>query len=250
MLSNACCTLVARAIRQARDDRARGKHLRIGRQHRRRHRAAGREPGDEHAAAVDAMRADRLLDHLADRERLAAIARSVAGQKPVEAGLRIVRGRLLGQQQHEAVSIRERGPARAEIVARGRLRAAVQHDDQRGRGLQLLRRVGEHAQRARVGTEAGQLGQMARCGCLHTRRPIDCGGSAARSTNAGGSGRAPRCVCPSLRTRCSLFCGPNARPADWLLRCNADCCNAIYMRCAADCHPVAKNRWVNQTRRG
>ena len=69
--------IARRAVWQARDDRAGREHLRIGRQHGRRHRAAGREPGDEDAPAVDVVGADGLLDHLADRQHLAAIARGV-----------------------------------------------------------------------------------------------------------------------------------------------------------------------------
>src|SRR5215212_3079694 len=108
------------AIGQPGDDRARGKHLRIGRQHYVGHRATGREPGDVHTRAVDTVRTNRFLDHLADRERLAPVAPRIARYEPVEAGVRIVRGRLFREQQDETVAVRQRRPTRTEIVTRGR----------------------------------------------------------------------------------------------------------------------------------
>ena len=94
---------------------------------------------------------------LADRHRLASPALDVAGAKPVEAVIRIVRALLLRQQEHEAVAIGERRPAGAEIVARRRLRTAVQDDHQRR--LRVRRHVFEHAQRAGIGAETCHLGQ-------------------------------------------------------------------------------------------
>ena len=156
-----CLLHIARSpIRQSRDDRAGREHLRIRGEHRGRHRAAGGEPGDENLAAIDAVRANRLLDHLADRERLAAAARGVTRQEPVEAGLGIVGLRLLRQQQDETVSLSKRRPSGAEIVACGRLGAAVQNDDQCRRRAELFRNVGEHPQRAGIRSETRQLGEV------------------------------------------------------------------------------------------
>src|SRR4051794_21674830 len=49
-------------IWQSRDDRARREDLRIRREHRGRHRATGGESRDENLAAIDTVRANRLLD--------------------------------------------------------------------------------------------------------------------------------------------------------------------------------------------
>jgi hypothetical protein len=56
------------------------------------------------------------------------------------------------------MAIGERRPAGAEIVARRRLRTAVQDDHQRR--LRVRRHVFEHAQRAGIGAETCHLGQM------------------------------------------------------------------------------------------
>ena len=64
------------------------------------------------------------------------IARDVFRIEPVEAALRVVRSLLLRHQQGKAVTLRQRRPAGAEIVTSGGLAAAMQNDDQRGRGLQ------------------------------------------------------------------------------------------------------------------
>ena len=148
-------------IGQACDDGTAGEHLRIGRQHGRCHRSAGGKAGDEDAAAVDAMPSNGMLDHLADRMRLAVVAFDVAGLKPVEAALGIVGLLLLGIEQDEAVAIGQRGPARAVIVAGGRLRAAMEnHHEGRGGG-DAVRHIGQHAQIARIGAEAGGLRESA-----------------------------------------------------------------------------------------
>ena len=56
------------------------------------------------------------------------------------------------------MAIGERRPAGAEIVARRRLRTAVQDDHQRR--LRVRRHVFEHAQRGGIGAETCHLGQM------------------------------------------------------------------------------------------
>src|SRR6185312_6018260 len=58
-----------------------------------------------------------------------------------------------GQQERKAVMFRQRRPAGAVVVAGCGLAAAMQHDDQRARLLQLLGYEGEHAQRTGVRSE-------------------------------------------------------------------------------------------------
>ena len=132
MLSNASCTLVAAAVRQAGDDRAAGEHLRIRRQHRRRHRAAGGQTGDEDALD-DRCRAPRSVARSSAGSRAPRRGRAAvsAGRNQLKQVLRIVGALLLREQQREAVPVGKRRPARAKVVAGGRLRAAVQHDDER-----------------------------------------------------------------------------------------------------------------------
>ena len=97
---------------------------------------------------------DHALDHLADRERLALIALAVPGSKPVETALRIFGLLLLRKEQGETISVGEGRPACAVVIARCRLKAAMENDDQ-GRGAWQLRwHIGEHAQMTRVGSEA------------------------------------------------------------------------------------------------
>jgi hypothetical protein len=150
------------AVGQAGDDRAAGEDLGIGREHDRGHGAAGGQPGDEDAAAVDRMRGDHALDHRMDRRRLAEAALRVAAREPVEAGLRVVLALLLREEQREAMAIGEARPAGAVIVAGRRLRAAVQDDDERRSLRQRLRHVFEHAQIAGIGAEALDLAQPVR----------------------------------------------------------------------------------------
>ncbi len=145
------------AIGQARNDRARREDFRIGREHHRRHAATGGQAGDEDASGIYAMCPDHVRDHLADRLRLAAAARRVFRAEPVEAGVAVVDALLLGHQQREAIMLGQRRPTRAEIVSRRRLAAAMQHDDERTRLLQLLRHEREHAQGTGVAAEAGDL---------------------------------------------------------------------------------------------
>jgi hypothetical protein len=147
------------AIGQACDHRAGREDVRIGREHHRRHAAAGGEAGDEDAPGIDAVRLDHMRDHLADRARLAAVARGVFRIEPVEAGVAVVDALLLGHQQREAVVPCERRPARAEIVSSCGLAAAMQHDDERARHLQLRRREREHAKIAGIVTEVRDFRQ-------------------------------------------------------------------------------------------
>ena len=171
-----------------------------------------------HGWDLGVVRPDGFLDHLPDRERLAAAARSVAGQKPVEAGLRIVRGRLLRQQHDETVPLRKSRPARAEIVTRGGLRAAVQHDDQRRRASEAFRHVCEHAQRAGIRTEAGQLGEMRRG---RRRRVFGGGRLQQRRPMAAVAGQGRECWSKFAQALLPLFgesC--NASHGHWLLHCD------------------------------
>jgi len=71
-------------------------------------------------------------DHLADGESLAAVARPILGLEPVEAGPQVVGPLLLHEDQREAMAFCERRPARTRVIARRRLRASVQ-DENEGR---------------------------------------------------------------------------------------------------------------------
>ena len=152
-----------RPVGEAGNDRAAREDLRIGRQHHGRHGAAGGKAGDEDAAAVEPRVGHGTLDHLADGERLALAAGNVAGQEPVEADVRVVGALLLGQEQGKAVALGERRPAGAVLIAVGRLRAAVQDDDERSAFRAALRHVGEHAQGARIGAEIRRFSEPGSC---------------------------------------------------------------------------------------
>src|SRR5438067_1669815 len=71
------------------------------------------------------------VDHLLDGQRLAAAARLVAGEEPVEALVQIVARLLLRQQQGEAVGVRPLGPTCLVVVRGGGLCAPVQRYDER-----------------------------------------------------------------------------------------------------------------------
>ena len=64
---------------KSRDDCPASEDVGIGRQHDGRHRSARRQPGDEDALRVNAIAFDHMLDHLADRARLARPRRASAG---------------------------------------------------------------------------------------------------------------------------------------------------------------------------
>ena len=149
------------AVRQARDHRAAGEDVRISREHRRRHRAARRQTGDEDPRTVDVMAARHVLDHLPDRADLAAVAADVVRREPVEAGVGIVGAGLLRQQQREAVTLRQRAPAGADLIAGGILGAAVQDHDQGQLLGDPLRDEREHPQVPGIGAKRGGLGEPA-----------------------------------------------------------------------------------------
>ena len=163
--------VAGRAVGQARDDGAAGEHLRIAGQHRRGHRAARRQPGDEHAAAVDAVIAHHPIHHGADRGGFAAVAPGVAGLEPVEAAVRIVRPLLLGKQQRKAITLGQRRPSGAVVVARRGLAAAMQHHDQRAGLGQRRRDVGEHPQVAGIGRKVANLDKRRARGPPAASRP-------------------------------------------------------------------------------
>ena len=150
--------------RQARNHRASREDIRIGRQQGRRHGTARRQAGHEDAARIDAMHMREMRDHGGDRACFPAVARRVALGEPVETMLRIVAARLLGQAQDEAVTRGQTRPAGAEIIVLRRLPAAVQHDDQRRTGRQLLRDMDQHTQLARIGTEIANFNELGRIG--------------------------------------------------------------------------------------
>ena len=146
-------------IRQAGDDCATGEDFGIGGKHHRRHGAAGRKAGDEDAAAIDAMRDDHRLDHLADRQRFAGVAADVFGHEPVEAEIGVVGALLLGEEHGEPMQIGKSRPAGTLVVSRGGLGAAVQDDDQRRVVGEVRRRIDPRPQHARVCSEFRQVRQ-------------------------------------------------------------------------------------------
>lgn len=112
------------------------------------------ETGDEHTARVDTLFAYHVFDHLADGGGFAPAALGVLGLKPVEAAVRIVGSLLLGHQQSKAIAIRQCRPSGAVIVTRGRLTAAMQHNDQCRMVHRRPGHMAEHSQFARIGAEA------------------------------------------------------------------------------------------------
>ncbi len=158
------------AERQTRDDGAGSEHFRIGRKHHRGHRAAGGQAGDEDSARIDAMIGAHARDHLPDRCGLALTARDVVGVEPVEAAIGVVGELLLRHQQRKAAVLRQRRPAGAEIITSGGLAAAVQHDHERARLLQVSRHKRKHAQVSGIGPELPDFDQRTARGQARTWR--------------------------------------------------------------------------------
>jgi hypothetical protein len=102
---------------------------------------------------------DERLDHLPDRKSLAAIAAAVPRQEPIETEIGVVGTLLLGKQQSKSRPIGKTRPARAMIIARRCLRAAVQHDHKRRIGGQAFRYVRPGSQGAGIGAERGKFRQ-------------------------------------------------------------------------------------------
>jgi hypothetical protein len=102
-----------------------------------------------------------FFDHLPDRMRFPTVAPAVRGKKPVEATVWVVGSLLFRKKQDETVTVRERRPSGAKIVARCGLGAPVQHDDERGIVGKPWRPIHEHPQIARVRSEAEILPQTA-----------------------------------------------------------------------------------------
>ena len=146
-------------VGQAGDDRAAGEDVRIGRQHHRRHCAAGGQAGYKNARGIQGLGADKLIDHLSDRKRLAHVTLEVAGHQPIEAEKRIVLSLLLGKQLCEPISIGKLGPARTMIIGRSCLSAAMQDNDQRRTRPQPLRDIRHGPKRTGVRTKTGQIGE-------------------------------------------------------------------------------------------
>lgn len=91
--------------------------------------------------------------HLSDRKYFALSASGVAWLEPVEATHRIISPLLLGIENGEALLLRQLRPARRPVISGGRLRASVQHDDQRASGRQLVGREEEGPKIAGIGSE-------------------------------------------------------------------------------------------------
>ena len=149
-------------IRDAGNDRSPGEDLRIGREHHRGHRAAGRQSCGVDPAGVESVVGLHLVDHLLDRQRLARLAGGVADLEEVEAAVDVVDALLLRQQQCEAPLVGQFGPTRL-IVEGGRgLRASMHRHDQRPAGRKAVGHVPEHLQVTGVRTERGHLLQGGR----------------------------------------------------------------------------------------
>ena len=151
-----------RPVRQAGDDRATGEHLGVGGEHSAGHRAAGREPGDEHTGWVGVVKVDRRRDHRPDRGDLTASAPRVAGLEPRETGLLVVGRPLFRQTEKEIVGDRERRPPGAARERGRRLGASVQRDNQGPRFWSRGRHAEHHPQVARILAEIGNLAKVER----------------------------------------------------------------------------------------
>ncbi len=121
------------AAGQARMNADRGIEIGIGGAHDRRRRAAGRQ-----ARHVDARRVDGMVEHdlsreVGDQAGLAFVPALVAGAEPVPALVGIRRLGLLRIGDEDIVRLGELVHARARREILRRLRAAVQHDEQRHR---------------------------------------------------------------------------------------------------------------------
>ncbi|ENN85884.1 hypothetical protein RHSP_17655 [Rhizobium freirei PRF 81] len=148
--------------RQAADDGACGKQLRISGKQCCGHGAAGRKAHYENLPVVDLMHPAAEIDHLADGAELAAIARYHARAKPVEAEIGIVRCFLLGVEHGKPMLPGECGPTAGTIEILGILMTAMQDDDERHRAFNGRRYVFEHAQATRIATEPQNFGQPLR----------------------------------------------------------------------------------------
>jgi hypothetical protein len=102
---------------------------------------------------------NRFFDHLPNRKRFPFSTLTVRGLKPIEAAVWIVGPLLLRKKQHKTVTVRERRPSGAKIVPCRGLGASVQHDDERGVVGKARRSIDEHAQIARVRSEAEVFAQ-------------------------------------------------------------------------------------------
>ena len=167
------CLLHGRSgtIGESRNDRPTGKYFGIAGKHVGRHRAAGRQPGDEDPTPIDTVIDDRFFDHLPNRKRFALVAPAVLGLKPVKTTIGIVGPLLLGQKQGKTVSVRESRPSGPKIVSSCGLGASVQHDDKCGIVRKRRRSIAEHPQIAGVRSEIEHLAQ--------TRAAVACTSGAA-----------------------------------------------------------------------
>ena len=219
-----CVHIRGTAVWQTRDNGSAGEHLRIGRQHRGAHRSTCRQPDDEHAPPVDAMVDDHALDHLADGERLAAVAPYVGGKKPVEAVVGIVGALLLRKQHRKAMGVGQCRPSRTMVVDGGGLGAAVQGHDQGGIAGELSRHVRQHAQIARIAAEAGDFVKL----LLARRRAAACALCSEEPLEPGPQGRkagegvfqALHGAGPSLRTRGKRSARSSTAVSDIMLHCS------------------------------
>ncbi len=108
------------------------------------------------------MREDHCLDHLADGERLTAMAGGVLGLKPVEAEIAVVGPLLFGEQKGKSFLIGHVRPARTVIIAGRTLGTAVEDNNQGRRVRQKVGKVDFGREGAGIGAEAGEVRQPIR----------------------------------------------------------------------------------------
>ena len=96
----------------------------------------------------------KRFDHLPYRERFPDVALRICREEPVETKIGIVGPLLFWKQQGKSCLIRKLGPARASIIPRRTLGAAMQHNDQRRAFGQVLWEIVSRSQRSRIGTKA------------------------------------------------------------------------------------------------
>ena len=107
-----------------------------------RHRAAGRETGDEDARTIDRIACTHFIDERKDRGRLARRAPLMFGQKPVPGAHAVAAARLLGIENVRAPALCEGievGPSR-EVIRR--LPRTVQGHEQRRQAARIVQRIG------------------------------------------------------------------------------------------------------------
>ena len=146
---------------QARHDAPTREGIRVACEHHGRHRATGGQAGDEDAGGIGAKARLHLGYHLPDRQGFTSASARIRIRIPVETEIGIVRPRLLGEEQREAMIVGRARPAGIVVIALGILRAAVKHDDKRSALDEGLGNIGPGAKGAGIGAEVVENRQLA-----------------------------------------------------------------------------------------